>query len=244
MNSVQNSTWIVTLAFCGQILSHKSRASYPVWGKRELGVRESSLSPAHFLLGWPGCLLLPWQMSQCEPLLETALTPGAAIMLCCLWGPQMYLRCLWAGMAHLWGTVCFVDISEGAGQEESGYKGFCVEWSLLSSEDETVMVPLQSSTSITLPCKPGPKIWQNQGCKREELEGCKDAWSDWVCTHFCVHPELHNSCFGGLGSSRVINFLCLFSSIHWEKDAVSDGLLTTWESLPMGGFPARPRPAE
>lgn len=37
--------------------------------------------------------------------------------------------------------------------------------------------------------------FQSQGYEREQEEGGKDAWTDSVCTHFYLRPELHNNCF-------------------------------------------------
>ena len=96
--------------------------------------------------------------------------------------------------ARMAGPDWVVGVSEGAEQEESRYRDFYAQWGLSSSEEETVTVPPQSSTSTTLSCKPGSKIRQNHGCEMEKEEGGKGAWTDWVCTHFYLHPELHNSC--------------------------------------------------
>lgn len=75
------------------------------------------------------------------------------------------------------GADWVVAVPEGAGQEESRYRDFYARWGLLSSEEETVTVPPQSSTSVTPSCMSGPEIRQNQGCEMEE-ESREDAWTD------------------------------------------------------------------
>jgi len=110
MISVKNSTWSMTLASCRQILSPISKASYPVFRKEGTG-HQGVLPFCCSFSAWnnrrrlPGALLLPWQMTQCEPLLEMARAPGAGLMLWCPQGPGTDLGCCRVRMAELWGWL-------------------------------------------------------------------------------------------------------------------------------------------
>lgn len=134
MISVKNSTWIMTLACCGQILSHKLRASYPILGKDWTG--HQGISPF-------SCSLSAWNNSR-------RLLGGPAVALADesvwatagdgthtrSWGDALVSRGTldrsWMPLgkndqvvkltAPMAGGGWVVGVSEGAGQEESRYR--------------------------------------------------------------------------------------------------------------------------
>lgn len=146
------SHWIMTLAFCGQTLFQKIRASYPVFENE--GTGHQRVPPF-------SCLFSPWNNEM-----RLLGCPAAALAEGSEWstaGKGVHTR--------IWGDPLV------SGDFGHFWDAFGQEW-----------------LSWGAACTDGSQF-QSQGYEREQEEGGKDAWTDLVCTHFYLHPELHNNCF-------------------------------------------------